>query len=244
MSLTGKFEHFREVLGLDWRRSWFYHALAYLDQVPALRGRPWTYYEFGVGYGGSLTAYLKALRSRSREMGRPLSASPVFAFDTFKGLPPSSDPRDLNPGWHPGKFATSREAVNAKVRRLGFNRETETVHLIEGAFADTLTSARREPLSAFPPSIVLIDCDYYSSAILVLEWLRPLLRSGCLVFFDDLWEFFGHPDYGELAAIREFNARREGLLSPFPQIQPIRWGGSFIYAAKQLEWDGAVPSSK
>lgn len=57
---------------------------------------------------------------------------------------------------------------------------------------------------------------YYSSTKIVLEWLRPLLYSGVLFYFEDIWSFYVHPDYGELCAIREFNEAGEGRLVSFP----------------------------
>jgi hypothetical protein len=61
---------------------------------------------------------------------------------------------------------------------------------------------------------VMMDCDFYSSTKTVLEWIRPLLRDGTIFMFDDIWAFMGHPDFGELRAIREFNAKGPGLLVP------------------------------
>lgn len=47
-----------------------------------------------------------------------------------------------------------------------------------------------------------------------MEWIRPLLRDGTFFMFDDIWAFMGHPDFGELRAIREFNDKGSALLVP------------------------------
>jgi hypothetical protein len=88
----------------------------------------------------------------------------------------------------------------------------EELVCIPGFFEQTLTAELAQSLMREQPGIITIDCDLYSSTHTVLEWLRPLLRHGTLFYFDDIWSFCGHPDFGELRAIREFNERNEGLL--------------------------------
>lgn len=58
----------------------------------------------------------------------------------------------------------------------------------------------------------MIDCDYYSSTKTILDWLQPMLKSGTIFYFDDYWSFHGHPDYGELRAINEFNKMNQGRI--------------------------------
>ena len=76
----------------------------------------------------------------------------------------------------------------------------------------TLELTEQQLASANYRNIITIDCDLYSSTATVLEWLRPLLRHGTLFYFDDIWAFLGHPEYGEMRAIAEFNAKAAGLL--------------------------------
>ena len=84
------------------------------------------------------------------------------------------------------------------------------------------------------PSIVTVDCDYYSSAKLALEFLKPLLRSGAVFYFDDIWSFHGHPEMGELKAINEFNCGDHGSLTPCHLYGLEHY--SFIYSAKDWEY--------
>ncbi|KKK56985.1 hypothetical protein LCGC14_3059030, partial [marine sediment metagenome] len=81
---------------------------------------------------------------------------------------------------------------------------------------------------------VNFDFDFYSSTKTVLEWLRPILNSGTLFHFDDIWSFFGHPDLGQLAAIREFNEVGDGWLVPYPRLG--RNNHVYIYSRREFEF--------
>lgn len=89
------------------------------------------------------------------------------------------------------------------------------MRLVPGWFDASLTDELRREVSdrQIDPTFVCIDCDYYSSTIVALEWLRPLLKSGALFYFDDIWSYHGSPNKGELKAIHDFNAASssEGL---------------------------------
>jgi hypothetical protein len=97
------------------------------------------------------------------------------------------------------------------VLRSGGLREEDVV-CVPGFYKTSLTPALARRLADDPPGGVTIDCDLYSSTATVLEWLRPLLRHGTFFYFDDIWAFLGHPEYGEMRAIAEFNAKGAGLL--------------------------------
>lgn len=205
-------------LNLEPLRSLFYRALVFQHLRRSLGGPVGPYYEFGVGPGRSLVAYSHALRALSK-VGRIDEAQyPIFAFDTFTGLPASRDARDVKPGWWSGRFAGSEELVRRRVLRSLPRRFQAGLQFIAGAYETTLTPAAAQMLRQFPPAIVNIDCDYYTSSKTVLDWISPALRTGAILYFDDVWEFWGHPEYGEVAAIREFESSGRGTLVPLAQI--------------------------
>jgi hypothetical protein len=189
------------------------------------------YFEFGVGEGVSLMSYARALASLSRLIPVDPGQYVIYAFDTFEGLPASSDLRDVNPDWTIGKFRMAESQVRSRVLRVLPKRLQAGVHFVKGTFEETLTSGLRAELSSSPPAIVNIDCDYYSSCRTVLEWLSPMLRTGAILYFDDAWEFWGHPDYGEPAAIRAFEERNPGRLIPLsnPSEGLIGIGQVYVY---------------
>jgi len=208
--------------------SFFYMCLCRQNIMPREESKsPGVYFEFGVGWGGSLTTYITALKHFCQRYGKDLYAYHIFGFDSFRGLPQKMDPRDDNPAWQKGSFAHSVLEVENRVKCQGLDTSRGTLHWVEGYFEQTLTPNLKYGLKGFSPSIVTIDVDYYSSTRSVLNWLRPMLHDGTIFYFDDIWAFHGNPKYGELAAINEFNQHANGQLVQFPLLgMPSR---AFIY---------------
>lgn len=192
------------------RAFWFDHlgaAIEYAMRRHRERRRPLTYYEFGTGSGSTLQRAISILRR--------IPDSRIYLFDSFAGLPAVSSPRDALLGWREGGFAFSEEYIRQVIVRSGF--PLGRVSIYKGYFEQTLTATLREELGAVPPAFVTVDADYYSSTRAVLEFLMPLLVSGATFYFDDLWSFDGHPEYGQLKAIADFNqACGRGQLTPNP----------------------------
>lgn len=219
-------------------RSWFYFVLQYQAWAAEEGWGPFgTYFEFGTGEGASLAQYSDALRHFARDTRTPLDRFRIVGYDTFEGLPPTSDRRDQHPGFTPGRFPGSIAQIEEVLRRKGISNRGVAVRLVKGRFEETLTPELRTSLRDHPPALVNIDVDYYSATAVILEWLRPLLASGTIFYFDDLWLFGGNPAYGELAAIGEFNARGPGALVPFPLFaSPAIAGHAFIFHRPDFEW--------
>jgi len=131
------------------------------------------YCEFGVWEGSSLNFI--ALRAKTT----------VFGFDSFQGLPEKwRDQLDK------GAF---RVAQLPKVR--------PNVVLVKGWFDKTIPDflVRRTELASF----LHIDCDLYSSTKTVLTLLCNRIQPGCVIVFD---EYFNYPGWreGEFKAFNEF----------------------------------------
>jgi Macrocin-O-methyltransferase (TylF) len=213
--------------------TWFLRALRSQHHRRRL-GPHGTYYEFGVGRGRTMARYLRALKLYCVVADLDLYSYRIFAFDSFEGLPPKQSPRDDFPLWRPGLFRGTQEEARARIARQ-INLGRGTVRFIKGFFEQSLTPALAAELQNFPPAIVTIDVDYYSSTKTVLEWLTPFTPSGCLFYFDDIWGFYGHPEMGELAAINEFNRAGAGFLTPYTELGTTVGGKSYIFARKEYE---------
>ncbi len=120
-------------------------------------GRRVLYLEFGVWRGDSLRAWMELL---------PGDAV-LHGFDSFEGLPESFTSHDI------GTFATGGQAPDVRDPRVSF---------FNGWFEQTLPSYRPPDHDAL---IVNMDADLYSSTIFVLRSLRPWIRPGTLVLFDE-----------------------------------------------------------
>ncbi len=133
--------------------------------------------EFGVFQGASINFLADRL---------PAGVT-IHGFDSFEGLP-----QRWRDGFGEGAFAVGDlPAVRSNVR------------LVRGWFDKTLP----EFLAATPGPIAFlhVDCDLYSSAKTVLTLTAPRLAPGCVVVFD---EYFNYPGWqqGEFRAFQEFVA--------------------------------------
>ena len=191
-----------------------------------------TYYEFGVGEGNSLIQYVKAASAFCKYYNVTLDKLKIITFDSFEGLPKSELDEDNNQLWKEGDFSCSQQEIKKKIKNLNMKNIPDITY-IEGFFDKTLTNSLKEKMIRTPPAIITIDVDYYSSTKTILNWLRPILLSGTIFYFDDIWPFHGNPNYGELKAIREFNEENEGYLTPYPILGMI--SQSYIYSKKNYE---------
>ncbi|MQA08429.1 MAG: class I SAM-dependent methyltransferase [Pseudonocardiaceae bacterium] len=132
--------------------------------------------EFGV-YSGTTLKTISTARADGA----------VYGFDSFTGLP-----EDWRTGFTAGMFHVDELP------------EVPGAELVVGQFDDTLPGfldAHRGPVD-----FVHVDGDLYSSAKTVLELVGPRMRPGCIVVFD---EFFNFPNWQqhEYRAWREYVAR-------------------------------------
>lgn len=190
------------------------------------------YYEFGVGWGGTMSMFAQSAVEFCEETGVDINDIYIFGFDSFKGLPDKKSLADDHLEWEKGSFAFEKEHTLSILEDLNF--PLDNVQLIEGYFEESLNDATFQLLKKRPPSIVTMDVDYYSSTKIALEFMAPLLQSGAVFYFDDLYSFHSHPDMGQVKAIREFNGKY-GYLNPTTESKFTE--KTFIYSC--LEWEHA-----
>jgi len=163
-----------------------------LSQIP--RGDGGLFLEFGVYKGDSINRFAE-LRPDVHWYG----------FDSFEGLPEA---------WTLGarKGAFSIGAALPPVR--------DNVTLIKGFFEDTLPAFVAEHREA-KVSFIHIDCDLYSSTKTVLDYLEHMLRPGCIIVFDEYFNYPGWADQ-EYKAFSEFVTRTGRT---FEYVTYVRTGG-------------------
>jgi len=225
-------------LGLARLRSFFYFALMSLkeNQAHSTMVHVNSYFEFGVGCGQSLMSYIDALRTFCRDAKTNIDDYHIFLFDSFEGLPEKYDFRDDLPCYGKGYFAYDVSYIRKLLANSEMDLSKGNIHFIKGFFQETLTPALRESLREHLPGIITVDVDYYSSTKVVLDWLEPVLPSGAVFYFDDVWSFHGNPGYGELAAINEFNKCERGFLTPCHILSSGEISDScYIYSKKVIE---------
>jgi hypothetical protein len=144
--------------------------------------RPVLYLEFGVYRGESMRYWSRGLQHPETQL---------HGFDSFEGLPESGGL------WTKGEFdvqGTMPEINDARVR------------FFKGWFEDVL------PEYSLPDHDVLVinmDADLYSSTLYVLRYLRPHIRPGTFIYFDDLPAIEQEP-----RALHEFLAESDIRLQP------------------------------
>jgi hypothetical protein len=218
-----RLRHLRDVLSYDWPLDYetierqelmrkAFNAL-YFNHISG------DYLEFGSASGRTFAlAYKESRRAKFH--------CKLWSFDSFKGLPPSADPRDEHPAWIEGSFSVSLEEFRAICKKEGIPADAYTT--VPGYYEDTI--GQEEKISfPLPKDVALayIDCDLFSSTEIVLRFLESRMKHGMIVALDDYYCYSAHSLSGNRRACLEFLQRNSRFhFSPFVQ---FGWHGmSFI----------------
>ena len=154
---------------------------------------PPVFFEFGCHSGRTFSAAVNAVNYVG------LDEAKFFAFDSFKGLPATSEIEDGI--FQEGDFSTSAiEFKRIIQKKTGLILDKKNI--IEGFYSDSLSRALQERMPQV--GVVHIDVDLYSSSVEVLKFIKPLIVTGSILMFDDWYCFpVGEPK-GERLALEEF----------------------------------------
>ncbi|WFU54552.1 class I SAM-dependent methyltransferase [Bradyrhizobium pachyrhizi] len=134
--------------------------------------------EFGVYSGYTIGAMAERFPERQ-----------FYGFDSFNGLP------ERWKGYLPVDFDREGKAPDVP----------ENVELIVGLFDETIpVFAQRE----LPVAFIHVDCDIYSSTKSIFTGLKSQIRPGCIIVFDEYFNYVGFEKHERLAFdefIRETN---------------------------------------
>jgi len=134
------------------------------------------YLEFGVYNGTSLVSMFR----ETQRMG--LTGMRLFGFDSFEGLPPAAATDDEGK-WKPGAWRSEMEFTEAVLEAEEVDRSR--VFLVPGWFSNTCTAETAHRYTIKKASVIMIDCDIYSSTKEALEFCEPLIVDSALMLFDD-----------------------------------------------------------
>src|SRR5262249_678989 len=147
----------------------------------------------------------------------------LWAYDSFKGFPELVDERDRRwsgGGLGGGGTAHGVEEFHETAARNGVPRDVYTV--TEGFFEDTVPPLRTHgPPHDIPPAYV--DCNMYASTKTVFEFLKPRLKHGMIIGFDDYFCYSADSVAGERIALHEFLV--ENPEWNFCRFKDIHWCG-------------------
>jgi O-methyltransferase len=196
--------------------------LAQAFEFKKMNGVSGDYFEFGL-YEGRTFIYAHQMRHRYR-----CADMMLWGFDSFQGLPRIDYARDNI--WSDGQFACSEPELREILRKAGL--EEQEYRLVPGYYENSLSGELHDQLAGRRAAIVYIDCDLYSSAKLVLDFLPRYLVNGTIVCFDDFYCYKGSPDQGEQRALSEFLAGNNHIqFLPWSDYSPV--GKSFIVRVGQ-----------
>ena len=124
-----------------------------------IRDRPVLYLEFGVFQGAATRFWAGALKHPDTKL---------HGFDSFEGLPSEGGP------WSKGQFDVQGSLpVIADLR----------VKFFKGWFDQVLPSY---VVPAHELLVINLDADLYASTIYVLRYLRPWIKPGTFIYFDEM----------------------------------------------------------
>ena len=156
------------------------------------------YAEFGVGESLIISHYF----SRTNN----IKNMNFFGFDSFSGLPKPEE-TDIHKSWNEGDYKNPIEDFKKKLKNVDISENK--VKLVEGWFKDTLRKDKDYGIKKL--AFVHIDCDFYSSTKLVLDFIKPYLQNGTIILFDDYNTFKGNYRNGEKRAFEEFKEKNKDI---------------------------------
>lgn len=154
------------------------------------------YYEFGLFRGFT---FLKAFE-HSKSLG--INDIHFYGFDSFEGLPEAEGIDKADGRFFEGQFACSKESVESNLKSNGMDMSRTT--LVKGFYEDSLTADLKSQHNFQPASVVLMDCDLYSSTVEALKWIDDYLQDGTIILFDDWYSFGDSNKLGQQKAMEEF----------------------------------------
>jgi len=160
--------------------------------------------EFGVADGYSFTKKLYAARYLKID-----ERMHFHGFDTFEGMPESTDKRDLDwvaddhwiEGQYKGRLEELQSYCESRYKNVEFHK---------GLFDSTVTDTFFKKLENKPPILIWIDCDYYTATKAALQPLLPHIPTGCVIYFDEYYWNFYSTLTGEARFVAELNRGEYG----------------------------------
>jgi hypothetical protein len=181
------------------------HVYAVLREFAGISRGEFSVLEFGTSDGYSFIKLLYATRYLGLE-----KRVVVHTFDSFEGMPESSDQRDRDfatgDDWATGQFRGNYESLAGYCAAHYSNYQ---IH--RGYFEDSIDAPFLASLHERPPVLIWIDCDYYSSAQTIMTRLIDRIPNGAVIYFDEYDNLnYGSRLTGEARLVHEINSGQFG----------------------------------
>jgi hypothetical protein len=146
-----------------------------------------------------------------------------FAFDSFSGLPQLDTADEGHSRFREGRYNYAENKFIANVLSNSVEISSNRLITVPGFYNESLKEDVKETFQLKAASIVMIDCDLYSSTVSVLEFITNLVQDGTILIFDDWYAYKGSPNRGERLATQEWIKKNPKFsLSPFAAKGPFQ----------------------
>ena len=165
------------------------------------------YVEFGVASGNSLQGALIANKTKFKSLNIKTIKRKFHGFDTFEKFTSKNDD-DTHEIWSGDKFSFPYEEVKKRFINYQDVKLIKTDcsnlnHKENGLFLDEII---KEDIA-----IVLFDMDLKEPTLEALNWVKPKLKTGTILIFDELFGFLGQEELGENGALKEFREANKNI---------------------------------
>ena len=119
---------------------------------------------------------------QAKEIVTRYQRSRVIGFDSWQGLPDEHG-KVWRPSFHAkGRYAAGKQVVLSKLAASGLADDAR-FSFVDGFYSESLTESLRTDIHDV--IFVNIDVDIYQSTIELLDFIKPLLRPGVILYWDD-----------------------------------------------------------
>jgi len=188
--------------------------------------------EFGVYVGQTFVWQAKRIQKTHEH-------STLIGFDSWQGLP-----EEEHGVWAPsrhmaGKYSSAKDIVLEKLRGIHMAQDSR-IRFVDGFFSESLTEDIRKKIDNV--IFINIDVDIYKSTIELLDFVKPLLRPGVVIYWDD-WKDpkdVHEGDWGEHLAWDNWNRANPDIEAETIEVNPLNQRYMVISKAngKTLESEG------
>jgi hypothetical protein len=169
--------------------------------------------EFGVYVGTTLAWQAEQIKMR-------YTKSSLIGFDSWRGLPPETENIWIPERHKAGGYASTKDVVMSKLSQIGMHNDSR-VSFVDGFYSESLTTELQKTIG--PVIFINVDVDIYSSTIELLNFIKPLLQVGTVLYWDD-WKDprdEREGEWGEHLAWREWSDRNADVAAETIEINPV-----------------------
>ena len=221
-------QHIKDLIDFDARHEMFYKATRFVD-YELIEG---DILEFGVYTGRSLVLlshFHEEFKKTIHGVNTPKRN--VIGLDSFKGLMKNSHERwkegafKINHSYHP-TIAKGELVTTDKVTAFFGACDLPAPIIIDGYFNEAgVTEAVNKVCKKV--ALIHIDCDLYDSTVHAFKLVKEKIQDGCIILFDDWFNFKASKNEGEQKAFYDF-IQQNPQFEFIPYQSYVTFANSFI----------------